>query len=221
MNTIDNTIPAALTQSTTPDTKPASLGQEDFLRLMVAQLENQDPNKPMENGQFLGQMAQFGTVSGITDLQKSFTDLAAALSSNQALQASALVGRSVLVNSTTADLGDNGEIKGAIDVPSTTPDVVVTIQDSSGQPVRHLSLGAQGEGLQNFVWDGLTDDGEAASPGQYRIQAAGMNNGEPVAMDTLIATPVESVSLGTGGQGITLNLSGYGALDFSKVRQIM
>lgn len=221
MNTIDTSKLAGPATPAPAQNSPGRLGQEEFLRLMVAQLENQDPTKPLENGQFLGQMAQFGTVSGIEELQKSFGDLASALSSNQALQASALVGRSVLVSSNTAELTENGEIKGAIEVPATTPTLMLTISDSNGQPVRQISLGSQPEGLQAFTWDGLTDAGEPAASGIYEITATAMGDGEPTALDTLVAAPVESVTLAKGGQGVTLNLAGYGALDFADVRQIM
>ena len=76
-----------------------SLGQEEFLELMMTQLQNQDPLNPAESGEFLSQIAQFGTVNGITELQQSFSTLASSLQSNQALQASTMVGRSVLVES--------------------------------------------------------------------------------------------------------------------------
>ena len=73
------------------------LGQSEFLDLMIAQLQHQDPLNPADSGEFLGQLAQFGTVNGITELQNSFADLATSLQSSQALQASTLVGRNVLI----------------------------------------------------------------------------------------------------------------------------
>ena len=76
--------------------REGDLGQEDFLHLMLTQLKNQDPFKPMESGEFLGQLAQFGTVQGLAGLQTSFDSLSSSLVSNQALQASSLVGRSAL-----------------------------------------------------------------------------------------------------------------------------
>ena len=92
--------------------KKTSLGQEDFLKLMTTQMTHQDPNNPMQNGEFLSQMAQFGTVSGIQDLQKSFADFANSINSDQALQASSLVGRYVSVPTSTGILPAGGEIKG-------------------------------------------------------------------------------------------------------------
>ncbi|TAL42573.1 MAG: flagellar hook assembly protein FlgD, partial [Methylovulum sp.] len=83
------------TLDTTKATKTTSLSQDEFLKLMTTQMTHQDPTKPMQNGEFLSQMAQFGTVSGIQDLQQSFKDFSASISSDQALQASSLVGRTV------------------------------------------------------------------------------------------------------------------------------
>ena len=89
--------------------KDKSLGQDEFLELMMTQLQNQDPLNPAESGEFLSQIAQFGTVNGITELQQSFSTLASSLQSNQALQASTMVGRSVLVENNILQLGATGE----------------------------------------------------------------------------------------------------------------
>ena len=95
------------------------LGQTDFLHLMLTQLKNQDPFKPLDSSEFLGQLAQFGTVSGLAQLQTSFDGLASSLTSDQALQASGLVGRSALVPGAEALLA-NGKLSGAVDLPSLT-----------------------------------------------------------------------------------------------------
>lgn len=200
--------------------KSDSLGQEDFLKLMITQFKNQDPFKPMKDGQFLGQMAQFGTVSGVQDLQKSFQSLAGSLTSSQALQASGLVGHQVLVPSQTAHLGDSG-VDGAVSLPSATNSAGVVITDANGAVVRHLDLGTQPGGLASFHWDGTTDDGTQASAGTYGVHAAAVVGGQVQAMDTLVAGQVGSVSFGGPGEGITLNLDGIGEIPFSQVRQLM
>jgi flagellar basal-body rod modification protein FlgD len=98
-------------QQTEPELE---LGQEQFLSLMITQLKNQDPFKPMESGEFLGQLAQFGTVSGLAGLQTSFDSLATSLVSNQALQAASLVGRSALVASSAITIGAGQSVEGAV-----------------------------------------------------------------------------------------------------------
>lgn len=225
-NNIDASILAKLGISSantaqTAESSKDKLGQKDFLKLMVAQLKNQDPMKPMENGDFLGQMAQFSSVTGLQDLQASFNQLAGVMQSNQALQASALVGRSALVPGNTAMLSSGQMVLGAVDLSASTAEVGLAVTDQSGKVVRLMNMGPQASGLASFQWDGKTDAGELASAGRYKIVANAMVDGKVQAVDTLVAARVESVTLGRGGQESTLNLAGLGSLEMSKVRQIM
>ncbi|NOX08547.1 MAG: flagellar hook assembly protein FlgD [Gammaproteobacteria bacterium] len=196
------------------------LGQEDFLKLMTTQLKNQDPMKPMENGEFLSQMAQFGTVSGIQDLQESFASLSESLYSNQAFQAAGLVGRSVMTASGSGVLGAAGGVQGAIEVPSASSDVNVSIYDESGQLVRTINMGTQLSGQQAFSWDGLMDDGSRAPAGAYLLRAQASYGDKTESLEVLTNSEVDSVNLNPGGS-ITLNLSGGRSADFSEVRKIM
>ena len=220
-----NNAYAALGSSTAAPgstTKAASaLGQQDFLNLMLAQLKNQDPTKPMDSSAFLGQLAQFSAVSGISDLQKSFSGFASSMNSSQSLQAAALVGRTVLAPGGSAMLNSGGSINGAVDLPASAGEVTVNVYDTSGQLIRRVPLGAQPAGLSVFHWDGLTDKGAAAAPGVYVISASALLNGKNEAVDTLVADKVSSVNIGANGSGLTLNLSGLGSVDFSTVREIM
>ena len=194
------------------------LGQEEFLNLMVTQLKNQDPFKPLESGEFLGQLAQFGTVSGLATLQTSFDSLASSLVSNQALQAATLVGRSALVPSARATLEEGGSVTGAVDLPHSSGAVRVQIRDASGEVVRRLDLGTHEAGLTAFVWDGVTDGGERAPPGVYTLAAEHRNGNETIGADTLVSAPVESVVF--GANGFTVQLRGVGEVPFSAVREI-
>ncbi len=196
------------------------LGQEDFLKLMTTQLQNQDPMKPMENGDFLSQIAQFSTVTGIGDLQKSFESLSESLVSNQALQAATLVGRKVLAPTGTGLLEQGGSIQGSVELPSASSSVVVNIYDGAGQVIRRLDLGSQAAGPVSFQWDGLMDDGQYAPPGSYLVGAEAGFDGRTEAIETLIASEVRSVTVGNGG-GLLLDLAGSGPLEFSRVRQIL
>ncbi|HLF12595.1 MAG TPA: flagellar hook assembly protein FlgD [Gammaproteobacteria bacterium] len=219
-----NSIAGDLDLSTLGLTRPAeaeedSLGQQEFLQLMITQLENQDPFKPLESGEFLGQLAQFGTVSGLAELQTSFNTLAGSLVSNQALQAAALVGRSALVASAVTALDEEGQtVQGAVDLPTSSSSVRLEIRDASGQVVRELDLGAQAAGLVRFVWDGQTDGGAAAAPGRYSLAAQYRDGGQMSAAETLISAPVESVVL--GARGFAVHLRGLGEVPFSAVREI-
>jgi len=196
------------------------LGQEAFLKLMTTQLQNQDPTKPMDNNNFLAQLAQFSTVRGISDLNKNFDSLSKSLVSNQALQAANLVGHQVLASTGVAPLHSGGNIHGKVDLPSASSNVVVNIYDQAGQVVRKLELGAQPSGLVDFKWDGLKNDGKFADPGSYFISAEAGINGKFESVNTLLASEVNSVTLSNSG-GLLLNLDGVGPPDFKEVRQIL
>jgi flagellar basal-body rod modification protein FlgD len=215
---------AANAAAATPNPSAKStgaLGQQDFLNLMLAQLKNQDPTKPMDSSAFLGQLAQFSTVQGLTNLQTSFSGLASSMNSNQSLQAAALVGHSVLAPGGSAMLNAGGSISGAVDLPSTASDVTVNVYDTSGQLVQTVPLGTQAAGLASFQWDGLTSSGTAAAPGVYIVSANALVGGQTQAVNTLVTDKVNSVNIGANGAGLTLNLSGLGSVDFSTVREIM
>src|SRR6266403_3134647 len=198
-----------------------TLGGTHFLTLMLAQLKNQDPTSPVDSNQFLNQLASLSTVQGITQLNTSFGALSTSLVSSQALQASSLLGRQALVASTTANLAASGAVSGAIDVPQTTSQAVVNISDSSGALVRQINLGAQSTGLANFSWDGKQQDGSPAPAGQYTLSAqfAGAT-GATAASTTYVNGTVQSVTMGAGQTGLTLNVSGLGSVPFSGVKQI-
>lgn len=188
---------------------------------MTTQLNNQDPLKPMEGGEFFSQIAQFSSVAGIQELQKSFEQVASAMTSNQALQASAMVGRTVLIPSTEAYLKGGGNIQGTIELPSSTSELALGIYDAAGQMVRQVHMGPQAGGSIGFTWDGVMDNGDTAAAGRYQLKAITRIDGEPVAAETFVAAKVDSVILGKLGQGVTLNLGNMGQLGLSDIKQIL
>ncbi len=196
------------------------LGADAFLRLMITQFRNQDPFKPLESGEFLGQLAQFGTVSGLTELKQEFQGLASSLVSNQALQASSLLGRDVLVARSTGYLPAGGALGGAVDLPAAAQQVRVQVVTPGGAVVRSFDLGPQGAGLARFSWDGLGDDGQTLPEGRYAFRAQVQNGASQSAAQVLVEAPVESVTLGGGRAGLSLTLRGIGEVSFGDVRQI-
>jgi len=206
---------------TTPAATTGTLGGTDFLTLMLAQLQNQDPTSPVDSNTFLSQLAELSEVQGITSLNTSFSTLSSSLSSSQALQASSLLGHQALVNTSTATLAAGAPITGAVNVPQTTSQVVLNISDSSGALVSQINLGAQSSGLANFSWNGSESNGSQAPAGTYTLSAqyAGATSGSTAAT-TLVNGTVESVSMGAGTTGLTLNVAGIGSVPFSSVQQI-
>ncbi len=204
------------------DNKPNDeLGQAQFLELMTAQLQYQDPLKPMENGDFLGQIAQFGTVSGIGDLNASFSSMSASFQSNQALQASTLVGRRVMVPSQSAFLSDGEPLLASVDLDQPASAVIITISNAAGQLVHRQELGVQQAGLVDFEWNGLDSNDNSLPAGEYQMSAE-IRRGNSVSSGiTYTVVDVESVTLGVGGQDLMLSVSGLGDIDMSQVRKIL
>ncbi len=211
-----------LRQADNAQQKSKGLDQDAFLELMVTQLNNQDPMNPMESGDFLGQLAQFGTVNGISQLQTAVSSLASSLQSSQALQASTMVGRTVLVPGNQSPvLPAAGGIAGAVELSEPAANLSIAIQDGAGQTVKTLSMGAQPTGLAQFQWDGLDDAGNAVPAGNYRISAEAQVNGQNVSFATLLRARVDSVSLLPGGAGTQLNLGVLGTVGLEDVREVM
>lgn len=222
INAIDTFKELGLSTVDKPKKEEQSLQQEQFLKLLTTQLTHQDPLKPMENGEFLGQMAQFSTVSGIQDLQASFKDFANSISSDQALQAASLVGRHVSAPSTEGLLGAGGSIAGGFELPASSSSVTLKVIDSfSGNVVRTVDMGNQAAGPVAFEWDGMTTEGEFANPGVYKIQVEANVDGKNTVLPTNIKSLVESVTMANGSRGLQLNLAGVGPVNFNQIKQIL
>lgn len=198
-----------------------SLGGTDFLTLMLEQLQNQDPTSPVDSNVFLTQLAELSEVQGITQLNTSFTNLSSSLVGNQAMQASSLLGNQALVPSSTATLASAGAtVTGAVAVPQTSSSVIVNVADSSGNLVQQINLGAQSTGIANFSWNGTEANGSAAPAGQYSVtaQVSGVATGTNIS--TYINGTIQSVTMGSGTTGMSVNVAGQGAVLLSNVAQI-
>ena len=199
--------------------KKNELGKNEFMELMIAQLKNQNPLEPQDNGEFISQLAQFSSLEEIQSLAGSVDDVASQFRSTQALQASAMVGRTVLAPSNTGVLGASGEISGNVEVPASTSGLRVSIENGAGERVRQIDLGSQQAGVTGFNWDGKDGNGNSLPPGPYRIVAEASYPDGQQQLGTMVSANVDSVSLGQGGS-VTLNLAGMGSIALSDVQQI-
>jgi flagellar basal-body rod modification protein FlgD len=215
---------------TNPPTTPASaaapaalangMTQSDFLKLLTAQLQAQDPTNPVDNSQFVSQMAQFSQLSATQDLLSSVNSLGStvggALQTSQTLGASSTLNHMVLVPSTSVSyLGTPAT--GGVNV-ATAGNVTVTIADSTGKVVRTLALGNQESGLSQFSWDGNDDSGNPVAQGVYSMAATG---GTGAALDTYVAGKVTAVGYGGSTVGTYLQVAGVGGVALSQVAQIL
>jgi flagellar basal-body rod modification protein FlgD len=226
MNVLEQGLNRDLYWNTEPEIKVSdgteqTLKQEDFFALLTEQLANQDPTKPVNNDQMVAQMTSFTTADGISQLNEQFSSFAASMTSNQALQASSLIGQQVLVS---GNIGyrDSAEssMTGVIINEQTTQNTEINIFNTAGELVRSMQVGTQPAGNIQFSWDGTDNNGNPLPPGDYAVQAQGDIFGEPSSLPTAINRHVDSVSLTGSGQGVVLNLDGDVSIKLNDVIQI-
>jgi flagellar basal-body rod modification protein FlgD len=203
----------------TSGTKKDDLGQDAFLKLMVTQLKNQDPFKPTDPSAFLGQLAQFSTVTGIEGMKDSIASLSDSLRSSQVLGGTTLVGHDVLSVSKTAALGATGGVGGAVEIPTGASAAVVAVTDSSGALVRRMQL-ATTAGTADFKWDGTTDAGARAAAGTYTLTALANVGGANQQLETQLTSRVNSVTIDPTTSALTLNTD-IGSIALANVRRVM
>lgn len=198
-----------------------ALGKDAFLQLLVTQLKNQNPLEPQDNGAFVAQLAQFSSLEGITTLNTTVSNIAGNFNSSQALQASSLVGRSVVAQTDTAVVDTSKSFNGTAVVPSSTNPVTVKISDAQGNVIRTIDLGSQQAGNAGFIWDGKTDSGAVAPAGAtYTFAATATYDSQATSLVTYLPATVNSVTISQTGGELMLNLAGLGSVALSKVQTI-
>ncbi|QXO18039.1 MULTISPECIES: flagellar hook assembly protein FlgD [Vibrio] len=193
----------------TETTGKQDLKQEDFLSLLTKQLSQQDPFKPVGNDQMIAQMASFATVDGIGNMNKQFESLNSSMTSNQALQASSLVGRDVLVPGAAGVKKDGASMAAMVKLPQSMENVMVRVENEAGQLVRTFDLGAKPSGDNRIEWDGNDQNGNPLPGGKYKVRASGLLNGESKDFEVSTYANVNSVLLGKGDGNVLLNLAGF------------
>ena len=192
------------------------LGQEDFLKLMTTQLQNQDPFAPMENGEFIAQMAQFSTVTGITSMDESLKNVASKLGETRIATAANMLGHSVLVPGKIARTDDDGSVNGVIDLPSAATNVNVVFKSQSGDIIDTINLGNQSSGLVGFAWHGapkdMMDNDDPIFVEAYANTGKGMEG-----VNSSIFAEVLSSSAGNGDSGVMLDVRDYGTISANEV----
>jgi len=200
------------------------LSQADFIELLVAQVKNQDPTKPMDSAEFMSQLSQSSMVNGINELQKSFDSLAVQLTSDQSLQAAGLVGKSVLLPGGQGLLNTGGSISGNVNLERQASDVKINVFNAQGELVKTLPLGGQSAGDFQFKWDGISDGGTAVAPGNYLVTAEALIDGDQQAVTVSIETRIDSISINQSGKGGTsgtlLNLANGQTVSLNEIEQI-
>lgn len=206
MNTIEGLLPEQYmldTNAAAPE-KTNELGQNEFLSLMLAQLKHQDPFEPLENGEFVAQMAQFSTVAGIESMENSLNDMSESFAGNQLLQASSLIGRSALVATPNAYLGSEAGIEGLYRLPESTSTLSFDVLNAAGELVHHAEHSAKSAGLHPFQWDGTLKDGTRAPEGKYTLSVTYGDAEKTEQADILTENKIASLSLTKGDNTVML-----------------
>jgi flagellar basal-body rod modification protein FlgD len=225
--TINELFPPRNTDAGRGASSVEELGSDAFLELMVAQLENQDPSKPIENGEFVAQLAQFGTVSGIQDLNEGFSSLSASLAASQGWQAAGLVGRGVVADSNVGQLraaadGEEGaQLQATIDFRGNPSGGTFYVQDLTGRLVYSAPLPAGVEGELQVAWDGRDESGELMPEGSYRVSAETQSGGQNRALPVYAHQQVVSVAIDSSTGAVTLNLGDGSKVPVNQIRQFL
>ena len=224
MTTIDpNSAQAALfeklglnKQSDAQKAKSDKLGQSDFLKLMTPQLQNQDPFAPMDNGDFIAQMAQFSPVTGIEDMTASLGKLVEEFDQARIATASNLLGHSVLVPGNIGRPDDQGELHGVLDLPEATISTQLNYVDAdTNNSMFKEDLGPRSAGLVGFKWSDIPEE-ILASNKRIKIEALIDTGNGPAQLSPSIYSKVISAAVGTGEtKQVLLNVEDYGDLDVS------
>ena len=203
--------------SETEKTKKDTLGQSDFLKLMTTQLQNQDPFAPMDNGDFIAQMAQFSTVTGIQEINNSIGRLVEEFDQARIATASNLLGHSVLVPGDTGLPDEDGELHGVLDLPEGTISTELRYLDAdSGEELFYDDLGPRTSGLVGFSWQTIPQE-FLDSGKRIKIEATIDTGKGPEQLSPSIYSKVISASVGSGeNKEVLLNVEDYGQLDISQ-----
>ena len=190
------------------------LGQEDFLKLMTVQLQNQDPFAPVDNADFIAQMAQFSTVTGITQMGETMKNVSNQLSELRIASATQMMGHSVLVPGKFARPNSEGTISGVVDLPKTASNLKIVFESLDGEVLHQENLGPQVAGLIGFDWKDLPED-MVKSKDKVLIRAFTGNDGDGNELSTQVFAKVAGTS--KTNDSLMLEVEDYGSIDASKV----
>jgi flagellar basal-body rod modification protein FlgD len=223
-NTNNSSSSSSSSSSNVNSALSSTMTQADFLKLMTAQLQAQDPTNPVDNSQFVSQMAQFSQLSATqqldTDLQTMSSNVTSNMQTSQVLSSANLVNRDVLVPAGSVTYDGTDAVKGAINVTAASSPTVQVL-DGSGNVVRTIALGAQSAGLAQFSWDGKDDSGNAVAKGTYTLQASSAAGSAGTSLDTYVSGTVTGVGYGGSTLGTYLQVTGVGGVPLSQVAQIL
>lgn len=203
-----------LASGTTVKKSTSEESQDRFLKLLVAQLNNQDPMNPMDNAQMTSQMAQINTVTGIQQVNDTLKNMTDQFTAMHVLQGSSMVGHAVLVDSNALTL-ENGVAKGALDLAGRAESVKVEVMSPGGQVIDTVNLGALDTGRHNFTWDGANYN----YSGNPTFKVTATLGGKPIETTSMAQAKVTSV--GSHNGALSVQLQDRPAVAYSAIKAIL
>ena len=205
------TQPSASSNSAIPVNM--QINQSDFLQLITAQLQDQNPLSPADPTQFVSQLEGMSEVSSMSSMQGS-------LAASQIMNGTTLLGHSVLAPGASASLAAGGSIAGAVTAPQGASQLTVSITDSNGTPVTSFQVAPNASGLTPFSWNGTTSAGAAAAAGQYSIAVSASVNGSSQQVQPLVISKVSTVTIDPTSQSVDVNTDS-GSVPLSSIVAVM
>ena len=216
VSAISPTTSSDVTVTSTPaaaSSSDASVTSDRFLKLLVAQMQNQDPLNPMDNAQVTSQMAQINTVTGIDNLNTTVQGLSSQFIQLQAVQGASLVGRDVIVAGNKLSVDASAAVgQGGFELANAADAVKVDILSPSGAVVQTLNLGAEGAGVHSFDWP----SGTATSDSGLTFRVSATSGGVATTATALMRDRVDAIS--TSGTTFNLELENSGTVPYSAIK---
>ncbi len=194
--------------------------QDQFMKLLVAQLQNQDPTNPMDNSQMTSQLAQISTVSGLQQLNTTMSSMSALFNSSQALQSASLIGKQVMAPTKSWAYDGTNNLQASVSVPAGTTQMQVSVVSlSTGKIVDQMTTTPTAGQANPINWDGTLADGTKAPAGNYAIVAQGVDaSGTQTALTVDGWQTASSVIL--NGSNVQVVLANGTTVNLSDVTQV-
>ena len=186
-----------------------------FLKLLVAQLNNQDPMNPMDNSQMTSQIAQINTVSGIQQLNDSIQSMANQYTSMQVMQGAAMIGHQVLASGNTMSV-NAGVGTAAVNLDADASSVKVQVLTAGGQIVDQFDMGSQTAGTHNIQWDASKYTGS----GTLTFSVTAKQGTAPVSSTTMVRDTIASVGT-DASNAMSLTLKSGSAIKYDAIKSIL
>lgn len=197
-----------------------AMGQQQFLTLFTAQLQNQNPLDPVKNEAFVAQLAQFSQLEALTGMQSTLNNFVDSMSAEKMLGSAALIGKKVAVENTPINYSGQTDTSAVISLPEGASGIGVQVLNANGQPVRNMVFGPQTPGDFSFSWDGFDDNGMLAANGQYRLVASAVVNQNTQELPVSTVATIRAIVRNASDNSIQVEVDGGTTLALSDVLRI-